>query len=604
MRRHERTGRRGAMRSRLGVVRRLLVLAVRADRGKTALVLVLTAGQAGAAAAIAQSQRWLVNGALHSGLAGLYAAVVLGAAAHTLTAGAGRIRNNLSRDLSERIELTLSQEILSLTARIPTVEHFERTAYLDRLHLLRKGFPELAAFCWVLMEALASVVSLVLSVWLLWSVHPVLSLLAASALPWMWLSRRAQRRLHEARQASARTARLELRLHELCLTPGAANEIRVAGSGPELGRRADALWQDMTRRETAARWYGTLVQSSGWLLFCCALTAAMAMVAHLVAQGRAGAGDVVLVASLALQLRQQVSFMVSDLNRVGEATHIVDHDEWLRAYAARTTPAGGGPAPERLAAGITLSGLSFRYPGTGAEVLRDIDLRLPAGATVGLVGVNGAGKTTLVKLLTGMYRPDAGRVMVDGVPLADLDPAAWAARCAGAFQDFATFELPLREAVGVGDLPHIEDEAAVRDAVHRAGADDVVDHLRGGLDCQLGATFDGVDLSHGQWQRVALARGMMRRGPLLLVLDEPTAALDPQAEHDLFERFAARARELGRATGCVTVLVSHRFSTVRMTDHIVVLSDGGIAEQGSHDELLAADGAYARLYALQADGYR
>jgi ATP-binding cassette subfamily B protein len=234
---------------------------------------------------------------------------------------------------------------------------------------------------------------------------------------------------------------------------------------------------------------------------------------------------------------------------------------------------------------------------------------------VALVGENGAGKTSLVKLLCRFYDPTEGRITVDGVDLRDMDLDGWRARTGAAFQDFVHFQLVASEAVGVGDLPAIEDLERVGASARQAGADRVIDRLPAGLSTQLGRWFEGgVELSEGEWQRVALARGLMRPAPALLVLDEPTASLDPRAEHEVFATFASMARrkadsvDVARgtagATGSpVTILVSHRFSTVRMADVIVVLHDGRIEEVGSHDQLLAAGGRYAQLFRLQASRY-
>ncbi len=250
--------------------------------------------------------------------------------------------------------------------------------------------------------------------------------------------------------------------------------------------------------------------------------------------------------------------------------------------------------------------MTFSYPGTAKVVLDDVSLTLPAGSVVALVGENGAGKTTLVKLLAKLYEPSSGTIMVDELPLARVHPEAWRARLAGAFQDFFRFEFLARQTVGVGDLPRLDDTPAVAAALDRAGADDVVAKLPSRLETQLGPTWPGgVDVSFGQWQKLALARGFMRDSPLLLVLDEPTAALDAETEHALFERYAAAAHGAGNgARGGITLLVSHRFSTVRMADLIVVLDGAKLVEVGTHQELMAKRGQYSELYGIQAAAYR
>jgi ATP-binding cassette subfamily B protein len=283
---------------------------------------------------------------------------------------------------------------------------------------------------------------------------------------------------------------------------------------------------------------------------------------------------------------------------------------WLEDYAAALMEHADAPAPERLTEGIRFEHVSFTYPGTERLVLDDVNLELKAGSVVAIVGENGAGKSTLVKLLCRMYQPDKGRILIDGLDLARIRADDWRARLAGAFQDFFRFEFQARRTVGVGDVVRLDNESAVVAAVGRAGADDVVEHLKSGLDTQLGATWpNGVEVSFGQWQKLALARGFMRDHPLLIVLDEPTAALDAETEHALFERYAAVARggkldQEGAADGRVTILVSHRFSTVRMADMIVVLDGARVVEVGTHEALIAKGGQYSELYGIQAAAYR
>jgi ATP-binding cassette subfamily B protein len=236
--------------------------------------------------------------------------------------------------------------------------------------------------------------------------------------------------------------------------------------------------------------------------------------------------------------------------------------------------------------------------------LNDVSFSVARGTVHALVGENGAGKSTLVKLLTGMYAPTAGQLLVDDVDLADINLTAWRERCSGAFQDHANFEFTAGESVGLGEYQQIGNEPEIQRALHAGAADDVLRSLPAGLGTQLGTQWpDGVEISGGQWQRLAIGRGMMRHEPLLLALDEPTSALDAATEHALFERYAAAAHEAGRR-GAVTLLITHRFSTVAAADLVVVIAGGRIAEVGTHDELMRCRGTYAELYHLQAHGYR
>jgi ATP-binding cassette subfamily B protein len=259
--------------------------------------------------------------------------------------------------------------------------------------------------------------------------------------------------------------------------------------------------------------------------------------------------------------------------------------------------------PRPIRTGVAFEDVTFAYPDQPAPVLRGFSCALRPGECVALVGLNGAGKTTAVKLLMRLYDPDGGRVLVDGVDLRDLDPVAWRQELGVVFQDFVRYELTAAENIGLGQPDSMADAARVRAAAERAGALDLVEALPRGFDTRLGREFGGRELSGGEWQKLALARAFMRApfgprsGCQVLVLDEPTAALDVETEHAVYTRF----RELTR--GRTTILISHRFSTVRLADRILYLTDGAIREEGTHEELLARGGEYARLYGLQAARY-
>jgi ATP-binding cassette subfamily B protein len=368
----------------------------------------------------------------------------------------------------------------------------------------------------------------------------------------------------------------------------------------ELHEAADAARMRVATAVLKARIGAIGRQLAGWLCYTAGFVAALVLTARRVSRGESSLGDLMLVISIGTQLRFQVRGTVDGFSRIADAGHAIGHYRWLRRYARDRKPAGTTSAPNHLTDRISLHGVDFTYPGAAQPVLTGVDLELRAGSTVAVVGVNGAGKTTLVKLLTGMYAPTAGTLSVDGIPLTELDTAEWRTRLTGAFQDFVKFQLPVRDTVGLGHLPALDDREAVSRAVSEAGAHTFVAQLPKGLDTPLGRLYEGSELSHGQWQRLALARALMRPDPLLMVLDEPTAALDPQAEHDLYEAFL---NQTSPARGRITLLVSHRFSTVRTADHIIVLDGGQVSEQGSHQQLMAAGGHYAELYTTQAAAY-
>jgi ATP-binding cassette subfamily B protein len=388
---------------------------------------------------------------------------------------------------------------------------------------------------------------------------------------------------------------------DLGIAAGPGKEIRVTRLGPQIVRRRRRAWDQWFVRMRRVRWTSAGWHSLSWAIFGAAYIGAIVFVASIL---HSSAGNVLLVVSAGGQLSRFLGATASQTDFLRWCIEAAQRLAWLEDYAASHEEHVDAPAPQSIERGIRLDNVSFKYPGTESWVLRDVNLELPAGSVVAVVGENGAGKTTLVKLLCRFYQPTEGRIMVDGTELGRVHAESWRQRLGGAFQDFMRYEFLARQTIGLGDLVRTNDEGALHTAVQRGGAQDVIEKLPRGLDTQLGPTWDdGMELSFGQWQKLALARGFMRDRPLLLVLDEPTAALDAETEHALFERFAEASRA-AKADGRVTILVSHRFSTVRMADLIVVIDDGRVVERGSHEQLIALGGLYAELYGIQARAYR
>jgi ATP-binding cassette subfamily B protein len=583
----------------------LLRMSWRQARGKTAVSVVLVFAGSIAAPLLALALKWLTDAAIAgdattAGMAGILAAVL---AIGLLTLG--HFAHIAYFELSELNALSVDERLIALSNGSAGIEHHERPEYADRLVVLQQELSQIQNAIFTVLALASLAVAIVITGVLLAVTNPILLLLPLAAVPPLVTGQAAQAGLNRARDETAEDRRLGLHLFRLATSAGPAKELRVFRLQEELRSRHARLWETTTRRLWRAEARATILRAVGQLAFAVGYVIAVLVVVSDAIAGQRTVGDVVLAITLAAQVNQQVSAAVgllTDLQRIARAFARLD---WLeQSVAARTPIAADGVVPERLQAGVRLEGVRFRYPGTDRDVLERVDLELPAGSTVAIVGENGAGKTTLVKLLCRFYEPTEGRLLVDGMDLATLPLADWRSRIATGFQDFARFEFVARQVVGVGDLPRVDDEPAVLAALGRARADDLVARLATGLSTQLGKSYtDGTELSGGQWQKLALGRAMMRELPLLLILDEPTSALDAQAEHSLFERYAEGARRVGRATGAITVLVSHRFSTVRMADLILVVEGGRIIEAGDHAALLRAGGLYAELYELQARAY-
>jgi ATP-binding cassette, subfamily B, bacterial len=519
------------------------------------------------------------------------------------------ISDRVQRRFRDRLTVALESHVAKLQASVATIEHHERPDYLDRLAVLRNQVFVLDHMYMSIFSTCGWILRLGVTLALLMAIHPALALLAVFALPTVLAStwRPGVERTAEERGAAAN--RLARHLFDLATTAAPGKEVRVTGIGPRLLTERRTAWERWYGPVSAARTHSAIWLAAGWALFGAAYVAAVAFVSLRL---HASVGDVVLVLTAGSRLSAYIGATVGEIGFMrGIWLDGSRRLAWLEDYAASKAQGEDAPVPARLNAGIQFEHVSFAYPGTDRLVLDDVNLHIAPGSVVAIVGENGAGKSTLVKLLCRMYQPTSGRILVDGVALSRMPAAAWRERLAGAFQDFCKFEFRIQHTVGLGDIPRLDDVPAVMAAVQRAGADDVIERASLGLETQLGPTWpEGSDLSFGQWQKLALARGFMRERPLLLVLDEPTAALDAETEHALFERFAAAARETASAAGQaagngrITVLVSHRFSTARMADMIVVLDGARVTESGSHEALMAKGGQYAELYGIQAAAYR
>lgn len=513
----------------------------------------------------------------------------------------GIYSTRMQRRFRDKVTIALEAHVASLQASIVTIAHQERPEYLDRLGMLRNQVFVLDHMYMSLFSTCAWALGLAVTVALLVSIHPALVLLAVLAVPAVMASTWRPAVERDAQERSQPPNRLARHLFTVATTAASGKEVRVTGIGDRLVRDRRAAWTRGYTPVAAARWGSAGWHALAWALFAAGYVAAVAFVAIGL---RAPIGSVLLVLAAGAALSRFVAGTVGELGFLrGFWMDGSRRLAWLEDYAAAIAAAADQHAPTALHDGIRFDRVSFAYPGTSRMVLDDVTLTLPAGSVVAIVGENGAGKTTMVKLLARMYEPSSGAIFVDHTRLDRIRADEWRARLAGAFQDFFRFELTAQRTIGVGDVPRIDDGTAVGAAVARAGAGDVVARLPSGLATQLGPAWPGgVDVSFGQWQKLALARGFMRDAPLLVVLDEPTAALDAETEHALFERYASSSRE--SAGGRITILVSHRFSTVRMADLIVVLDGAKVAEYGTHEALMATGGPYSQLYGIQAAAYR
>ncbi len=514
--------------------------------------------------------------------------------------GLGLVRSVLGARLGVDINVAILEKALALGLR-----YFEDPEFYDKLTRARREASSrpiaLVTGSFGLVQSILTLLGYA-ALLLRFSAWTVLAL-ALATVPATLAEMRYSKLAFRVRNWRSPESRRLLYLEYVLANDEHAKEVKLFGLGPLLLARYKTVseqFYDEDRRLYVRRAVWTQLLS---LVATGAFYGAYAAMAVLAAAGRLTLGNMTMYV---VAFRQGQQAFQSALGAIGDMyehnlymANLWDYLAMAEGKEEGATPRPSSSSSSSSPSGIVLEDVGFRYPGKQAWALRHVNLTIPRGASVALVGENGAGKTTLVKLLTRLYEPTEGRLLLDGRDLKEWDAEALRRRFGVLFQDFNQYQLKVRENVGLGSVEHMEDAPRIERAVERGGASEVVKALEGGLDAPLGRWFhDGTELSGGQWQKIALSRAFMREEADILVLDEPTAALDAEAEHAVFERFRALAQ------GRTTIVISHRFPTVRMAETIVVLEHGGIVEQGTHEELVSKGSKYARMFALQAEGYR
>ena len=526
---------------------------------------------------------------------------------YTLTllipAGAEPIQRALTSWLEARAIAEVDYSLIDNSARLVDLDHIEQPAFQDEVQLLRENVYWPPRMFQHLQWAPGRLLALVGVLILLISLHPLIPLaLALSGGLSLMARRRHNIDVWAAMRSRTRAMREMAYCTQVTTQSDAAKEVRIFGLGDffldRFRRRSALVLADVTRLRLVHLRKSALFSG----LSALALAGGFWYVATQAGAGRLTLGDVALYVNAVIQIHVLFEWLVHGSSYF--------HETYLRLRALfRFTdeaqpaiklarPGEGRPAPDAARYDIELRDLSFTYPNSDAPVLSRVTARMPAGAVTAIVGANGAGKSTLVKLLTRMYDPNEGQILLNGIPLAEYDLDSLRRGIAVVYQDFAQFALTFGENIAVGAAVPGQMSSRIEEAASWAGADAIAAGLPAGYETQLTRRFEGgVELSGGEWQKVGLARGFVRDAGLV-ILDEPTAALDAEAEYELFQRF----REI--AVGRTALLISHRFSTVRMADQILVLDDGRIIEAGGHDGLVEMGGRYAELYEMQAGRYR
>jgi len=509
------------------------------------------------------------------------------------------------RSLSDRVlQSKLSNHVNSMIIRKAIsldLQFFENPIFYDTLQNARRQ-ADMSALSIVrsILQIIQQVITMISLIALLIRFSPWLAVIVfVAALPAFLSHSKYAEMSFRALTRRAPESRLLNYIEQLLTSNETVKEIKLFGLGEPLLKRYQELFTRFYEEDQAIARKRTL-SGLGWgMLSQFVYYGSYAWIILRTIGGSNTLGDMTMFLSLFRQSQSSIRGLLDNLNSLYESNLFLDNlMTFLELKPMLTVPENALTAPTNIQQGIEFRHVHFSYPGSEMEVLRDINLTIHPAERIALVGLNGAGKTTLIKLLTRMYDPTSGQILLDGIDLREYDLHSLHERFGVIFQDFVRYQFTVKENIGFGQIEDMENLTRIEEAAERGGADEVIAKLPQSYETMLGRRWEkGKELSGGEWQKIALARAFMRKAELL-VLDEPTSSLDAEAEFEIFQRF----NEL--MEGRIAVLISHRFSTVRMADRIVLLSEGRILEYGSHDELITLDGSYARLFKMQAEGYR